>query len=78
MRTEMDRTPPELIINPAIAALAEVSKAEIEPRNEHERRNKDEQRERLMPLKQSECGEGTENDTCANANATIPQPLLIS
>ena len=77
MWTKPNAAPPSLVVNPAITVLAEISEPKIEPRDKGEGWNEDEQRERLMPLEQCEDDERAENDTCADSNATMPQPLLV-
>ena len=76
MWTETNATPPELFVNHAIAALAEVSEAKIEPGDEHNSWNKDEQCKRLMPQKQRERDESAEDHRCSDGDATMPEAFL--
>jgi hypothetical protein len=78
MWTEVDATPPKLLVNPPIALLAEVCEPKIEPRDDREGGNKDEQCRRLMPVEQGQGDEPPENDRCTDRDATMPEPLLFS
>jgi hypothetical protein len=77
MWTEANATPPKLIVNHAITVLAEVREANVKPHDEHEERERDEQRKWLMPHQQRESEESAENETCTNGKATMPQTLLV-
>jgi hypothetical protein len=77
MWTEVDAARPKLLVNPPIAVLAEVCKPKIEPRDEQERRNEDEQGQRLMPVEQHQGDKRSEYDRCTDSGATMPEPLLV-
>jgi hypothetical protein len=78
MWTEANAPPPKLIVNNAVALLAEVGEANVHPHDESEEWKKDEQRKRLVPCKKGENEEGAENETCSNREAAEPQTLLVS
>jgi len=78
MWTEANATPPKLIVNHAIAVLAEVRETDVQPHDEDKEWEKDEQRKRLMPHQEGEGEESTENETCSDREAAMPQTLLVS
>jgi hypothetical protein len=78
MWTEANASPPKLIVNDAIAVVAEVSETNVHPHDECKKWKKDEQRKRLMPHKERENEESAENETCSNRGAAKPQTLLVS
>jgi len=77
MWTEANAPPPKLIVNHAIAALAEVREAKVHPHDEYEEWEKDEQRKRLVPHDERKNKEGPEDQTCSNCEAAEPQTLLV-
>ena len=72
MWTEANATPPKLIVNHAIAVLAEIREANVKPHDEHQEREEDEQRKWLMPHQQRERKESAENETRNDGEATMP------
>jgi hypothetical protein len=76
-RTAVCGRKPVLRVCGLAACVAEERETQIQKRDQHDRGDKNKQRERLIPLKQSERNESAEYDTRSNRDAAMPQPFLV-
>jgi len=57
--------------------IAEESKTKIQKRDQHQKRNEDKQRQRLMPRKYGEREEDAKYDARSDRDAPVPKPFLV-
>jgi hypothetical protein len=76
IRAKTSPAPPEVVVDHAIAVVAESRETNVKPDDEHEKRKKNEPGKWLMSHDQNK--ESAEDDACRDSESTLPPTLFRS